>query len=268
MILGAALVVIVCSVFVFLWRSGDANRSPEPSPEPRTAKKVIPEPPGEQPIPELTPRQNILESRETKHSPEIKSATPVPEETAMDPEDQPRNFFVLDFMEISDLPEGYTLEDLEFTQDGIKLKPLTPGEEARPRYGVLHSPVLEMDFPSNAVSPLWRQDVTEEGTSVFIEVAVSPDGDNWGLWQPVHYDDDAGQPTEFYPDGSPNPNYGYTPGGVLCWGMSQYNYFRFRATLYSETEESPSLTGFRLFYQDSTLGKGHVAEVSEGEKKQ
>lgn len=258
----AAAVVVVVLLIVLL------KSPPMPEPVPVTA----PREPTERKQGEVLTVDRVPVVEEVTPSP---TETPVePEETVVaqestteesrefNPEDQPREFFVMDFTEMSELPDGYTLEDLELTAEGITLKPLEPGEEDKPRYGVLTSPPEKMYFPSNAVSPLWRQEVSE-GTQVFVEVQVSPDGEDWGIWHPLHYDEDAGEPTEFYPDGSPNPNYGYTPGGVLCWGYRQYNYFRYRTTLYSETEDSPVLSGFRLFYQDSTLGKGHIAEVSE-----
>lgn len=261
-----AVIIVVAALFMILWRSTDHA-------------------PGQLPIVTPVPREPGIVEQETEDSPnpsslsqmtslpektpssivkkDIETAIPVePEQTSFDPEDQPRTFFLMDFSGLSELPDGFTQEDLEITDKGITLKPLAEGEEAKPRYGVLHSPPEEMQFPSNAVSPLWKQEVSD-GTSVFIEVSVSPDGESWGLWHPINYDEDGGQPAEYYPDGSPNPNFGYTPGGVLCWGMAQFRQFRYRATLYSETNDSPVFSGFRLFYQDTTLGEGHIAVVNE-----
>jgi len=217
----------------------------------------------------------ILQSRERtlpekKPLPEDKKRISAPLQqlnTPMNPENQARDFYVMNFKGISHLPDGYELEDLELTEKGIMLKPLAQGEGVKPRYGVLNSPPEKMEFPSNAVSSFWKEEVAE-GTSVFVEVSVSPDGESWGIWNPIYVDEDAGDPAEFYPDGTLNPNFGFRPGGVLCWGLTQYNYFRYRITLYSEVHGSPILSGFRLLYQDSTLGGGHVAKIDqeEGEK--
>jgi hypothetical protein len=259
------VIIIVGALFMILWRSTDTTREQLPivTPVPRETGVVEPETRGSQ-IPSLAQETSLPKEKPSSvNKKEIVIASPVqPDKTPFDPEDQPRTFFSTDFKGLSAPPDGYTLEDLEITDKGITLKPLGEGEESKPRYGVLNSPPQEMQFPSNAVSPLWKQEVSD-GTSVFVEVSLSPDGDTWGIWHPIHYDEDAGQPTEFYPDGSPNPNFGYTPGGVLCWGMAQFKYFRYRATLYSETKDSPLLSGFRLFYQDTTLGDGHLADVGE-----
>ncbi|MCX7765922.1 MAG: hypothetical protein N2246_04360 [Candidatus Sumerlaeia bacterium] len=176
---------------------------------------------------------------------------------------QPREFFVMDFTTMKSLPASYKMENLELTPEGIQLLPPAPGEENIPRYGVLESGAEPLQFPSNAVTPLWLEKIPE-GAEIFVEVSMSPDGINWGMWHPIMPDmDSLGQMSEYYPDGSLNPNYGYTPGGVLCWGFRQYLYFRYRITLYSEVPESPKLLAFRLFYQDTTMGQGHLAEVNQ-----
>jgi hypothetical protein len=211
---------------------------------------------------DVTPDEQVIEKKSEIVLKAISEPVPENENVPdMDPEEQPREFFVREFDNMVELPDGYTMQDLELTNDGIRLKPAEEGEEDKPRFGILYSPPEELAFSSNAVSPMWKEQIPDD-TSIFVEVSVSPDGDNWGLWNPVYPDDDCvGQLNEFYPDGSPNPNYGYIPGGVFFWGMKQYNYFQYRITLYSESEASPLLEGFRLYYQDSTLGDGHVAEV-------
>ena len=185
-----------------------------------------------------------------------------PDKTPFNPEDQPRTYAADDFTLMSDLPEGFVTEDVILTRNGIELKPLAEGEEPHPRYGMLHSPPQEMHFQSNAVSPLWKEE-TDEGTSVFVEVSLSPDGENWGLWHPIYVDDDAGSPAEFYPDGTRNPHYGFIPGGVIFQGMRQFKYYRYRVTLYSEVDGSPVFSAIHMYYQDSTLGKGRLAELDE-----
>jgi len=176
----------------------------------------------------------------------------------------------MDLSDMGEIPEGFKMENVELTDEGIKLKPPKPGEENTPRFGTVETAPQEMFFPSNAISPFWREDIAED-TSIFVEVSVSPDGKTWGLWNTVMPDTDGeagASNSEFLPDGSPNPYYGYIPGGVFFWGNRQYKYFKFRANLYSETADSPVLSGFRVFYQDSTLGEGHLAEINVEQKDQ
>lgn len=194
---------------------------------------------------------------------EAEVAAPAPthaEPTPFNPEDQPRAYLVEDFQGLRNLPWGFTGENLVLTEEGIRLVGPKPGEEGLLRMGTLESPPQPLDFPSNAVTPLWREQVPDS-CDLFVEVSVSPDAIHWGQWQWVPTDDDsAGQVAEFYEDGRPNPNYGYTIGSTYAWGDQQHNYMRYRVTLFSENEETPLLQGFRVYYQDSTLGQGYIAE--------
>ena len=246
------------------------NHQPPPQPLPvqnPVESQTTPEPAGDvadaSPEPVATPAPEVTKAPPTPNPNPPVEATP--EKTPMDPEDQPREHFVIELADISSLPEGYTLDNLQLTDKGIQLMPPKPGEENTPRFGVLESPPEEMVFPGNAISPFWKENLPEN-TSVFVEVAVSPDGENWSLWNTVMPDTDMASGDEaigeFRQDGSVNPYYGYTPGGVFFWGMRLYKYFKFRVNLYSETPDSPTLSGFRVFYQDSTLGQGHLAEVN------
>lgn len=184
-------------------------------------------------------------------------------ESGMDPADQPRAFYQQDFKP-GELPEGFELHNVRLTERGFELE---PGEAGQPRVGMVQSPPMPFDFNSNAFAPMWVEDLPE-GTSVLVEVAVSPDGENWGMWHQADVDHDSyGQVSEFYPDGSPNPNYGYTPGGNFIWGDMTWKYFRYNIALYSETGESPSVSSFRGFYQDSTLEQGKLAELDVPEEK-
>jgi hypothetical protein len=181
------------------------------------------------------------------------------EESGMNPEEQPRTFYVLDFQQTRQLPAGFLMSNVVLTERGIELA-RNPGDGTLSRMGVVESPTEGMDFPSNALCPLWKEELPE-GAQVQVEVAVSPDGIHWGDWHPVEVDDDAeGQIRPHYPDGRPNPNYGFTPGGMMFGDTRLFNYFRFRFTLLAEWEHSPVLSGFRMFYQDSTLGKGRLAD--------
>ena len=191
------------------------------------------------------------------------SPTPRPTPDPHNPENQPRDFLVFDFTKMDSVPNGYLLDGIELTKDGFKLKPAAAGEEDSERKGMLVSAPELLNFPSNAISPLWKEKLPE-GTDMFVEIQMSPDAENWGAWQWVTVDDDSvTQMSPTYPNGMPNPNYGYNPGGVFHWGDLQYNYVRYRFTLYSEVEDSPALEGVRFFYQDSTLGDGRIAQPNE-----
>lgn len=179
-------------------------------------------------------------------------------EDGMDPEDQPRTFYTQHFKP-GELPDGFQLHNVLLTERGLEL---APGKDGEPRIGMVESPPMTFEFDSNAFAPMWIDDLPE-GTSVLVEVAVSPDGENWGMWHQADIDHDSyGQIAEFYPDGTPNPNYGYTPGGNFIWGNMTWKYFRYNVAFYSETSESPAMSSFRGYYQDSTLGKGNLAELN------
>lgn len=181
------------------------------------------------------------------------------EESGMDPEEQPRTFYIVDYQKSRGFPQGYLTNNVMLTDRGIELA--RDGQDgALLRSGVVESPTEAMDFSGNALCPLWKEELPE-GAKVEVEVAVSPDGIHWGDWHPVEVDDDAeGQIQPYYPDGRSNPNYGFTPGGMMFGDTRLFNYFRFRFTLIAEGEHSPVLSGFRMFYQDSTLGKGRLAD--------
>jgi len=182
-----------------------------------------------------------------------------------DPEKQPRAFKTQDFRNLSGIPSGFTVNNLELSEEGLRLPPPNPGEENSPRMGTIESPVDMFEFPSNAVSPIWLEKLPE-GTDIFVEVSVSANGTDWGMWHWIEPDEHGtGAISEFFPDGSPNPNYGYIPGSQLAWGLTQWAYVRYRVTLYADAgvEDTPLLSSFRLYYQDSTLGEGHLAEKTE-----
>jgi hypothetical protein len=185
------------------------------------------------------------------------------EQEAMPP--QPQEYISHDFTNLTKAPEEFSTENLKFTDKGFMLTDPEPGDNESPRTGVLLSPVEMFDFPSNAVAPLWLEEVPT-GNDIFIEVSVSPDGDEWGMWHWIDPDEyGKGAINEFYPDGRPNPNFGYLLGCNLSWGLRQWSYVRYRVTLYADAgvDTSPLLSAFRLFYQDSTLGNGHLAEEVE-----
>ena len=180
---------------------------------------------------------------------------------ATDPENQPRAWLVADFRGLKELPPGFQLDGVVLTPEGFQLAPPEPGKEYEPRTGFVEAPAQMLNFHSNAVALLWTEQVPDEKCDVFGEVAVSPDGKHWGPWQLVEIDDGSyGNISEFFPDGTPNPSYGYTPGTVLVWGLNQYSHMRYRFRLYSEGPNSPTVSRVRVYYQDSTLGQGRLAD--------
>jgi hypothetical protein len=189
-------------------------------------------------------------------------------EAGMNPEDQPRTFLVQHYRP-GEVPAGYRMHNVRLTDRGFELEPPAAGQEGQPRIGMIESPPIPFDFPANSVAPSWIDDLPP-GTSVLVEIAVSPDGENWGMWHAADVDHDSfGQINQFYPDGSPNLNFGYTPGGLFIWGPLQWNYVKYTVALYSETAESPAFSSRRLYVQDSTMGEGrpavlNVAESTEG----
>lgn len=266
-----SVIAIFAIVVIIMSRSPESSQPP-PQSNPVSVVDNINSEPEKEPKNVVPEQPSVPIAEETKISIEPEPAEePIADVTPMDPEDQPREHFGIDFSNMADLPEGYKLEGLELTEKGIQITPPEPGEENTPRFGVLESAPEKMLFPSNAISPYWKEDLPDN-TSIFVEVCVSPDGKTWSLWNTVMPDTDSkslDEPvSQYLPDGSENPYYGHTPGGVFFWGMRQYNYFKFRVNLYSETTESPTLPGFRVFYQDSTLGEGHIAEINLEGKEQ
>lgn len=259
----AVVGVLIVAVLIAVLRP----KPPEPVAAPEPTKVAAPAP---TPVPTEIPLPTPMATPETQEVVEIivtpegmLPTDPTPEST-MDPELQPRKTHLLDFRDLTSVPEGFKLDGVILTDKGFQLPPPAPGEEDLPRFGSIESPVYALDFPSNAVSPLWLEDLPE-GTNIFIELAVTPDAENWGIWHPIEPDDDVAEITDTFPDGRPNPNAGHKAGGVLFWGFRQYQQYKFKVTLSSEVKESPTLGTFHLFYQDSTLGQGHIAELQEDE---
>jgi len=79
-------------------------------------------------------------------------------EDGMDPEDQPRDFYVQHFKP-GDLPEGFVLNNVRLTDRGFELEPPKPGEEGQPRIGMVQSPPLKFTFESNGFAPMWKENL-------------------------------------------------------------------------------------------------------------
>lgn len=182
-----------------------------------------------------------------------------------DPNAQPREIYHLSLAGKGNLPSGYEATgDFQLTEEGWTLTPPEAGEEENPRIAMFESPAIQLNFESNAVNPLWKER-SPDGTEVLVEVSLSQDGHTWTDWMPTtsgHYEGDM-SPT--YPDGRPNPNYGYTLGDMTFYGLKRFQFFRFAMTLYSETADAPVVSDFRLFYQDSTMGDTSMAQEEQTE---
>ncbi|MGI8905195.1 MAG: hypothetical protein ACR2IE_01750 [Candidatus Sumerlaeaceae bacterium] len=156
--------------------------------------------------------------------------------------------------------DGYKLEHLERTVDGLELADddsASSPSEGGSRRGTLESPVIVLAQPSNAVQPIWRvKSVPDSGCMV--EVALSADQEKWSQWYAIEPSGDDISPT--YPDGRPNPNYGAISGSGIANGLELYPYARYRLTLTSTSKASPVLQEFRLTYVDTTEGLGKIAD--------
>ena len=268
LLLSVALLVLLVAVRLTVSHVGKASSSENARAEENSAasaeKRSV--------SPGVLPRIHTLEKkkyevrREYVNKSDPATSTPV---FGVDPENQPRAFMTMDFTNLDSPPAGFALQNVVLSPEGFTLAAPAPGKENEPRTGIIESPPLMLDFFSNAVAPMWKENIPD-GTDMFVEMSVSPDGVHWGPWQWIDIDEDsAGQISPTYPDGRPNPNYGYTPGTMLAWGLTQWGYVRYRVRLYSECAASPVLSGFRIFFQDSTLGEGRVAspdtmQVEEG----
>jgi hypothetical protein len=166
------------------------------------------------------------------------------------------SYHVDDFRSTGKAFEGYKFDGLKQTADGITLADRDPNSSGT-RSGVLESPSLKLEFPSNLVGPIWRTKMPE-GTELKMEVAVSADGKDWSPWFTCEADDGAA-PEPNYPDGRPNPNYGATIGTHVGTGLKLYPYVRYRLTMSSGTEQSPLLQELRLYHVDATAGQGFIA---------
>jgi len=195
----------------------------------------------------------------------VEEPKPAPVVTPFNPEDQPRTTYVREFKGVEKLPEGFKLDGLVLTANGIELPPPAPGATGT-RKGTATSPNEYTEFPGNSFAPLWRQRLAD-GTRVDAEFALSPDGKTWGPWTQIIADDEAhGEISPTYPDGSPNPFHGFQPGGLFNYGDERWAAFRYRFVLTSENAASPVLEAVRFFYQDSTLGEGVGGKVESLEK--
>ncbi|MFH0792738.1 MAG: hypothetical protein V2A74_01755 [bacterium] len=164
----------------------------------------------------------------------------------------PTGHKVIDFRTLDGLDEGGELDGVVLTDKGLQLDPqFDPGEG--PRIGTYTSPPLEPEFLVNAAGPQWKEEIPKE-TTLQIELSFSLEGQNWTQWYRVEVDP-HGAPEQYYPDGRPNPNFGYVIGNLIIpgTGTERFAYYRYRLILSSgQSSVSPTLTNLRLTYMDST----------------
>jgi hypothetical protein len=185
----------------------------------------------------------------TKPQPSTVTAT---NETPEEPESNAqRDYLIEDFRDGKRDWSAYKLSNLQMSEQGI-------GLVGGATNGVLESPSLALKLPSNMVAPLWKKQ-GPECAGLKVEMAISSDNQVWSPWYPLEDTGDDINP--LYPDGSPNPNYGYVPGTSVSLGLSLSSFTKYRFT-FSKSEgcaQGPTLQAVRLYHLDSTLGEGTIA---------
>lgn len=213
---------------------------------------------------------NAIHSEDNKPSRRLASRSPQttspaePEPTpAYEPVESKRSFYADNFQNPNFSLDGYRVEGLVRTEQGLTLPPSqkkegASGEEEEIRKGVIESPTIPLEFPSNFMMPLWRH-MSNEGGNLTVEMTISPDGQEWSRWFPLEPNSDEIAPT--YPDGRPNPNYGFQGGNGIANGTRLYPFAKYRVTMTSgEPEAAPVLQEFKIFHVDSTGQNGVLAE--------
>jgi len=164
----------------------------------------------------------------------------------------PTGHKAINFRTLEGLDSTAELEGVVLNENGLQLDPTFMAGEG-PHMGIFTSPPAEPEFLVNAAGPQWKENLPQ-GTTLQIEFSFSLDQQNWTEWYPVEVDPHS-DPAQFYPDGRPNPNFGFTIGTLVIpgTGTERYSYYRYRAILSSEINgASPTLTDLRLTYMDST----------------
>ncbi len=271
-----AIILVLCiGGLIFYMQSEEVAIEAEPLQELESpvqmaeVSNLVEEEPVQAEVPETLPEETTVDPAVIEAEGQVAEVVEEDKEpthtyNGMDPEMQPRDIMRFSFAGLGVIPADYRVEgqDLLLTDAGLTLNPPKPGDEDLPRSGMLESPPVMLNFNSNAVNPMWKEH-SPEGTEVLVEIALSPDGEHWTDWFPTTGAHTAGEISETYPDGRPNPNYGYVLGDMTFYGLKQYQFFKYALTLYSETGESPVVSDFQLFYQDSTMGEGSLVEVGE-----
>jgi hypothetical protein len=152
----------VCLVlFKFL-----SNKEQTVVPSPKTdkiQKRVTPKTESKTPTDQPEAATVVAPEPSASSAPESEPADSDEEPTnyykGMDPELQPRDFLVQSYSGFDPVEAGFTVtgEDLKITDEGLTLEPMNPGEEARPRSVMIESPPLVLGFPTNSLTPLWKE---------------------------------------------------------------------------------------------------------------
>ena len=204
---------------------------------------------------------------ETTQSPKTAVAKPerkieIPESTEEPETNAVTAYLVEDFRDAKKdwKAAGYKLNNVKITDRGVTL-------EDGATNGVLESPPMVLKLPSSMVAPLYKQEVPK-GASVKIEASISGDNQTWSAWYPI--EDSGNDISPVYPNGTPNPNYGYVPASYINLGLSLAGFVKYRATLstaggvkeYRSADGTfPSelrLTGMRIYHLDTSQGAGKV----------
>lgn len=183
--------------------------------------------------------------------------TPPPaEEEAKEPESNAeRAYLIEDFRDKNKNWSNYKMTGVRVTDEGIVM-------EDGQTNGVVESPTMTLQLPSNLVALLWKEE-RPDGAFISPEMQISADGQNWSSWYPIESTGDDINP--LYPDGTPNPNYGYVPGGYVSLGLELIPFIRYKFTMsrLGVTTQSPTMKGIRFYHLDSTLGEGRMATPAD-----
>jgi len=203
------------------------------------------------PVVEAEPPKPPAETAETQgaNRPVTQEAPPPTEETAPEPESNAeRAYLVEDFRDTARDWSKFKLAGTKITPEGIVL------EDAQTE-GSFESPCTALKLPSNMVALLWKETLPD-GTVVKPEMQLSYDCQNWSAWYPIESTGDDINP--LYPNGDPNPNYGYVPGSYVSLGLDLCPFIRYRFNLARGdlSKQSPTVPGARFYHLDSTLGEG------------
>jgi hypothetical protein len=196
------------------------------------------------------PQAAVAPTRPTRPEP-----TPAPptEESAPEPASNAQTaYLVEDFRDTKRDWSKFKMKNVTVSAEGIKL---ADGQTE----GSFESPCTALKLPSNMVALLWKQTLPD-GTVVKPEMSLSIDCQSWSPWYPVENMGDDINP--LYPNGDPNPNYGYVPGTYVSLGLSMVPFMRYRFTLVRAdlSKPSPIVPIARFYHLDSTLGQGEMAK--------
>lgn len=187
----------------------------------------------------------------------VPQEAPPAEETAQEPESNAeRAYLVEDFRDTEKNWSQYKMKGTAITPEGIKLQ---DGQTE----GDFESPCTALKLPSNMVAFLWKETLPD-GTVVKPEIRLSHDCQSWSPWYPIESTGNDINP--LYPDGSPNPNYGYVPGSYVSLGLDLVPFIQYRLKLMRTdlSKGSPVVPGARFYHLDSTLGDGKtITDVSK-----